>query len=123
MASGNGKWVVGVSNTSNLKCKICGEWIKHWKKLAGCNEVNCCHPAHEKSGKKIADIGTHGLDISSKKHFIIPVCKEHEISNKEAIYISDEMLVDASPCNPRTIGARQLRTEKEKVRIRSGRTR
>ena len=116
MASGNGIWVMGVSNTSNLECKVCKGWLNHWKKLAGCNKVNCCHPAHERTGGKIADSGVHVKKCStnesektSKELFIIPVCKEHIITKMEAIYISDKMLGDAEPCNPRTIEPRKIK--------------
>ncbi|MDR0322335.1 MAG: hypothetical protein LBI28_12610 [Treponema sp.] len=109
--------VKGAENTSELECKVCKGWLNHWKKLAGYKQdvkIKCCHPAHERSGEKIADRGAHVMkcptvknDNPSKELFIIPVCKEHIIKEKEAIRIPDEMLVDARPCKPRTIGARR----------------
>jgi hypothetical protein len=111
--------VRGAEDTSDLKCKVCGEWIEHWRKLAKVGkdtDIYCCHPDHKNMEKKLADRGAHvkvcksdGTNIPNGKMFIIPVCEKHNITEKETILIPENMLKDASPCNPRTIRPRTIR--------------
>jgi hypothetical protein len=116
--------VRGGKNTSDLECKVCESWLNHWKKLSGVNKnVYCCHPEHKKTKKKLADRGAHVKkidtpedqpkrdlsqidisDIKSGKLFIIPVCEEHNITEKENILIPKILLVDAKPCKEETFG-------------------
>lgn len=114
-------WVVGAADTADLKCEVCGEWITHWKKLAGFEEgdnVYCCHPEHKRQGNlRLADRGAHVIkrhtppekpdssltrndlsDISDETLFIIPVCKHHNITEGQSILISRDLLVSADPC-------------------------
>jgi hypothetical protein len=120
-------WVRGADDTSDLECNVCKGWLNHWKKKAGLkkdDKINCCHPDHTPE-EKAADRGAHVrkrktpedrkaveltindlLDISTKRLFIIPVCEEHNITGTKSILIPKEYLMDAEPCDPRTIGAR-----------------
>jgi len=113
-------WVRGGEDTTGLECEVCQGWLNHWKKLTGASKnksVNCCHPAHKKSGDKAADRGAHVIkretpedkadielsrtdisDIASEKLFIIPVCENHNITGGKSILIPKKLLVDATPC-------------------------
>jgi hypothetical protein len=113
-------WVTGAADTADLKCEVCGEWITHWKKLAGeGGNVFCCHPEHKSQGNlRLADWGAHVVkrhtpqgetgpsltwddlsDISDETLFIIPVCKHHNITDKTSIKIDKDLLVSAVPCD------------------------
>jgi hypothetical protein len=114
-------WVTGAADTADLKCEVCGEWITHWKKLAGLEEgdnVFCCHPEHKRQGNlRLADRGAHVIkrfapegkkdpslewndfsDIADETLFIIPVCKHHNITDEQSILINKDLLVSADPC-------------------------
>ena len=118
-------WVKGATDTSELECEICGNWLDHWKKLSGIGnskDVFCCHPEHkERRAPRLADRGAHvvkmhspegekelssttwediedTMDTESETMFIIPVCKHHNITDTTCIEIDRNILASADPC-------------------------
>lgn len=85
--------VKNLNGTSDNTCR-CGSWLRHWEKYGGGTATLCS----EETCTKKAEVGAHVQKDSNndQKWYIIPLCQEHNKSDKALTIFENTKFVSAN---------------------------
>lgn len=85
--------IKNLKGTGALKCR-CGSWIKHWDNFAKRSVGNCAVLRCTEKATDGAHVKKSGP--ADPKHYIIPLCHQHNISNESHKVLNSTEFVPAN---------------------------
>lgn len=80
--------ITNINGTSVKNCK-CGTWLNHWKNFSRQKAPFQC-PVFGCLNKELVGAHVQKGNSTDRKWYIVPLCQEHNQSNKD-LFISDQV--------------------------------